>query len=498
MGEALTKWYKNTTRSLTTPSGVAVLFFFLAAILRLCLVTTAYYGAVGELYRDLEVIWRLYHFNNWPLLGPSSALGGFYFGALYYYLEAIFVRAENYAPFGADLLSIFFSLLSLPMLYKVCRRWFANPWVATLAVAIQSVVLFDIQNAYYISNPNLLSFFVLAFFYVLTLIIEGEETLLNYSLLGLTAGIAAQFHATALVLLPVILVWILWRFRVKLNIGRSISFMLFYILLYVPYLIYNVQHNFAIFRALFTIGQHQAVAGNRPGIILGLFNFFGSFFIFKDGFFNFYPGYKTWFFFAVALAAILIFLILMAWYRAGFLFSRAGISKAGFSILTAWLGFGTAMYIIFAVPPAYYYFIIMWPLPVIAAAWWLSSLWGRSKKYFWAISGSYLVLQILCVSVFLIAIYKPQNSFGNLELLFGDLKSITANQNYVVVNVALDLNQFYYYLRLSNIPQMRNEGGKLTVYEIMNCPGSGMSKPDYKVINDYKGLCLVSLPIKSK
>jgi 4-amino-4-deoxy-L-arabinose transferase-like glycosyltransferase len=482
--------YKIIKRKITTPAGIAVLFFCLAAVLRLSLVTVAYYGAVGELYRDLEVVWRLFHFHDWPLLGPSSALGGFYFGALYYYIEAVFVRAANFAPYGATLASSFFSLLSLPMLYALCKRWFLDPWVAALAVVIQSMALFDIQNAYYLSNPNLLPFFVLAFLYLLTLVVEGKKSLFAYALLGLAAGIAAQLHATALVLLPVILIWVFYRYRIWPNLTRAAAFCLFFLLPAAPYIIYNFQHGFGVFFALLNIGQHQAIFGSRWLIIAGIFNFFGSFFIFKDGFFNFYPGYTAWFAVAAALAVFVTVLAIWAWQKSGFVFSRTGISDAGYSLLAAWLGFGLLMYIIFAVPPAYYYFIIMWPLPVIAAAWWLCALRKVSVKYFWATLGSYAALQLLCIAVFFAAIYQPQYSYGNLQQLFGGLKQASAGQNYVVVNEALELNQFYYYLRLNGIPQRQKSGTGYTLYDIVDCPKGLNSLPTAAVVGNYREICL--------
>jgi 4-amino-4-deoxy-L-arabinose transferase-like glycosyltransferase len=488
MNASMAERLKSAKIKIFTPAGIAALFFCLAAVLRLSLITAAYYGAVGELYRDMEVIWRLWHFHNFPLLGPSSALGGFYFGALYYYIEAVFVRTANFAPYGATLASSFFSLISLPMLYVLCKRWFSDPWVATAAVAIQSIALFDIQNAYYISNPNLLPFFVLAFLYLLTFIIEGNKSLLVYALLGLAAGIAAQLHATALVLLPVILVWIFYYYRSKFNFGHVALFCLFFLLPCAPYIIYNFQHGPAVFFALFSIGKHQMAFGNRWMIIAGIFNFFGSFFVFKDGFFNFYPGYAPWFAVAVILAAAVAALAIKAWSKAGFGFSWNGVSGAGRSLLAAWLGFGLLMYFIFAVPPAYYYFIIMWPLPVIAAAWWLCTLRRTSQKYFWSIAIGYTVLQLLCTAVFFAAIYQPQYSYGNLQRLFADLKKASAGRNYVVVNEALDTNQFYYYLRLNDIPARQRSGPGYTVYDIVDCPLDSLSSAE--VIGDYRGMCL--------
>jgi hypothetical protein len=175
----------------------------------------------------------------------------------------------------------------------------------------------------------------------------------------------------------------------------------------------------------------------------------------------------------------------------GFGLSHAGISSAGYSLLAAWLAVGVAMYIIFAVPPTYYYFIIMWPLPVIAAAWWLCALRKTLPKYFWAIFGGYALLQFLCVAVFFAAIYQPQYSYGNLQQLFAGLKQASAGQNYVVVNESLDLNQFYYYLRLNGIPdRQRNGSTGYTIYDIVDCPLGSNSLPVGSVVGNYRGICL--------
>src|SRR3989344_800487 len=101
--------------------------------------------------------------GQWPLLGPRASFGGFNFGAIYYYLIAPFVWLFNFNPIGAVAASVFFSILSILMLYRLVRLWFNDRNLALLAAGLQALSLFDVQNAYYISNPNLLPFFLLWF-----------------------------------------------------------------------------------------------------------------------------------------------------------------------------------------------------------------------------------------------------------------------------------------------------------------------------------------------
>jgi hypothetical protein len=58
------------------------------------------------------------------------------------------------------------------------------------------------------------------------------------------------------------------------------------------------------------------------------------------------------------------------------------------------------MYVVFAPPPSYYYFVIMWPMPAILAAYWLVALFGLSTRYFAALTVAYVVLQLLCFAMF--------------------------------------------------------------------------------------------------
>src|SRR5215813_10054842 len=104
-------------RQFTRPVYVIGAIFIVAAGLRLRFVTTAAYGPKDEIDRDFDVVWRIWHCHDFPLLGPPSILGGFSFGAAYYYIEAFFVRLTNFERWGAVLAPAFFSLLSFWALY---------------------------------------------------------------------------------------------------------------------------------------------------------------------------------------------------------------------------------------------------------------------------------------------------------------------------------------------------------------------------------------------
>ncbi len=454
--------------SISRPVRLVLVLIFIAAILRLILLPVATYGQVGELYRDLQIIWDLNNNHIYPLLGPSSALGGFYFGAVYYYIEAVFVALFNFRPYGATFSSAFFSVLSLPVLYLLCKRWFKNPHVAILAVGLLTLSLFDIQNAYYVSNPNYLPFFMLVFAYLLTKFKESNSVI-NYLALGLTLGIATQLHTTALVIMSIMLLAFLIKYKIKPKVLNVILALLVFCVCYLPFIIYEFQNNFALSRALFAIGGEQTAGGSRLGIIGGLFNFFGSILIFKDGSFSFYPTYAPWFFTAIGLAGLIILAMVWLILRKGFRPPQAEILLPGKFILLSWLFSGLAMYLIFPVQPIYYYFLVMWPLPIIVFAWWLNSLYEFSKNYFWFILVCYILLQGVSVGVFYNFIYRPELSDQNIQKIFSEIKLSRQNE-YLIINKALDINQFHYYLKTNGLEvSSRPSRGAYTIFEISQC-----------------------------
>jgi 4-amino-4-deoxy-L-arabinose transferase-like glycosyltransferase len=374
--------------------------FIVAAGLRLGFVTTAAYGPKDEIDRDFDVVWRLWHCHDFPLLGPPSILGGFSFGAAYYYLEALFVRLANFERWGAVLAIAFFSLLSFWALYFLCKLWFKDPLVAVIASGLQAIALFDIQNSYSPSNVSLLPFFVVSWFWLLTLICEGRQSAAKWLGLGIVSGIAVQLHATALVLLPIIFLWVLWRFRIVPAASHAFAFLIALVAANACYFLDFYLHGARVARALFGIGRNHLSHGNRGEILFGFVNFFGSFLVFKDGsYFNSFSrlaGLQV----AGVFGLVLVTSAVGLWIRLRPRFVFDKVQPAGQSILWAWFMGGLSMYVVFAPPPSYYYFVIMWPMPAILVAYWLVALFRFSTRYFTVLAAAYVVLQLFCFAMF--------------------------------------------------------------------------------------------------
>ena len=148
------------------------------------------------------------------------------------------------------------------------------------------------------------------------------------------------------------------------------------------------------------------------------------------------------------------------------------------------------MYLVFSPLPAYYYFLIMWPLPVIIFSWYLSALYTERKKYFLAILGVYLVLQILSLSVFSQSIYEPTLAYNNLQNIFKKIKASSQGNDYTIINREIDINQFHYYLILNGLKSINRPSRKgYVLFELVNCANTENKNLKEQTFY-FKNLCL--------
>jgi len=236
----------------------------------------------------MTVVYNFIHFGRWPLLGPSSSLGGFSFGAVYYYLLAPFVWLFRLAPYGATAVSALFSVLAVWMLYRLLSLWFADKNVARLGAFFLAICTLDIQNSYYISNPNLLPFFLLWFFYCLTKIISGNNSWKYYLGLAAAFGTATQLHATALLLLPLVLAGALVAGKKNIPLTRWLVMVAVAATLYLPYIIFEFGNGFGNTLRIFRLGQHNFGLWISSQSVVAITTFWQSWFVSRAPFFDFF------------------------------------------------------------------------------------------------------------------------------------------------------------------------------------------------------------------
>jgi 4-amino-4-deoxy-L-arabinose transferase-like glycosyltransferase len=443
-------------RFVSREKNALLLILLLALALRLYKLPSAFYGTVSELFRDLNVIYEFLVNGQWPLLGPSASVGQFYFGAVYYYILAPFVYLFHFQPLGAILVSTLFSLFSIWLFYKLLLLWFGRKDFAFIGSLLMVVSVYDIQNAYYISNPNPLPFFVLGLLYALTKVIQGSRHWAWYILLGLLFGVATQLHATALAILPpLVLAAILIR-RQQISWTRLLWSAAVLVVTYVPYIIYESTHKFQNLKRIFQVGGQELSLSKIGQSIAAILNFWQSAFIFTNGFFNLWLDYTSvYVFLAILYLLVALFVVIVAKRQTNKAPApKLPISQEGKLLLLLWAVIAIAVYLLFAVPKPLFYFLVVWPIPLILFAWLLIWLKTLNRKLFILLLSTYILAQVIQLGYFYGTVGNKFYEQKPLNNLMARVVTDAGDQSFNVINSNLDQNMFIYYNKVSGYDKL--------------------------------------------
>src|SRR3989344_2122005 len=92
-----------------------VTILVLAAFLRLYRIAD-YMTFLGDEGRDVLVVYNILH-GKLTLLGPTSSVGGFFLGPIYYYFMAPFLWLFNYNPVGPAVMVALFGIATVYLIY---------------------------------------------------------------------------------------------------------------------------------------------------------------------------------------------------------------------------------------------------------------------------------------------------------------------------------------------------------------------------------------------
>ncbi len=496
------------------------LIALLAFGLRMVHFLTASYGVTGEVFRDMTIIYNFVFLHQWPLLGPSSSLGGFYFGAAYYYLLTPFVVMFNFAPYGATFASVFFSTLQVVVLYYLIRLWFNNRAWAALAALASAICLFDIQFAYYASNPNFLPFFIVCFFYLLTLAKQKKFAWPYALLLGLDIGIVTQLHATALLAVPAILILFLLIRKARIPLKSFFTGFMAIVFTYLPYLIYEFHHRLQNAKGIAHLGEASFGLSINFFSLQRLIEFWSNLFLVRVDFFNVYDIYGSA---AIVLLGLTILLLFASYfgYKPAFKIypapskiprnSTTGMSNLkesscgaeysvgrcwiywqevansdGALLIVLWLSVASFMFFFFQKRAQFFYFLVLWPLPAIVFSWFLVRLLAVSKKAFILVLVWFILLQAMQLSYFYGHISNKTLSHRNVQNLLQSIATRAQGEEFSIINNFFDPTTFHYYLLLNHLEQTQQRYNPGYIFLISPSDGSGnvtVNIQEYNKIN---------------
>lgn len=252
----------------------------IAAFLRLYKID-AYLTFLGDQGRDVLVVYNILH-GHLTLLGPTSSVGGFFLGPIYYYFMAPFLWLFNYNPVGPAVMVAIFGVITVWLLYKFCAELF-NTQIALLVSFLYSISPLVIIYSKSSWNPNLMPFFSLLTLYTLYKA-SAKKNLKLFIISGILLGICLQLHYLSLFLGAIIFFYILLSESRTANVEiknyvldlakKYLIFFLGFVIGWSPFLAFEVRHGFPDFKSLIEFLFHSGNTGAGQNFFFIIYDVF--------------------------------------------------------------------------------------------------------------------------------------------------------------------------------------------------------------------------------
>ncbi len=390
---------------------IPLFLLILASFLRLYKIED-YMIFLGDEGRDVLVVYNILH-GDLTLLGPTSSVGGFFLGPIYYYFMVPFLWIFNYNPLGPAVMVAIFGIATVFLIYKIGKEFFSFHvgLIAALIYSISPLVVVYSRSSW---NPNIMPFFSLLTLYILYKALNKNSRKLLI-LTGILLGITMQLHYLALFLGVVIAVYI---FLSRLHLIKSVTFttvifkdylatIIGFLIGWLPFLAFEIRHGFPNIISIYNFVFKSSETGGSIDFFKTtdnvLFRLFGRLIT------NFpqpetvaiFTRFDTtlWYYFTLLLGLASIFILILKWYEA---LKKDSLEFNKYNLLLIWLIVGIGLFGFYKKAIYDYYFGFMFPLPFFVVSIFLVALW---KSSFGKVLSVIILLSILWLN-YLGAPYK--------------------------------------------------------------------------------------------
>ena len=354
-----------------------ILILILASFYRLYRIED-YMTFLGDEGRDVLVVYNILH-GKLTLLGPTSSVGGFFLGPIYYYFMAPFLWLFNYNPVGPAIGVALIGIATVFLLYKIALTLF-NKRIALIASFLYSISPLVVTYSRSSWNPNPMPFVslltLISVFYAIK-----KNSLKLFVMCGFLMGIAFQFHYLALFLGTIVLFYVLFTTVYKSNLKRSIeqfikrvgAIFLGLIIGWSPFLAFEIRHDFIDFKNVFNFVVHSQDTGVSSGLFSIIYDLF--FRLFARTIFGFPPIEHTgiygnsilwaWSMLALAIGVLSVVILLSNFYKS---LKVKNENFYKYALLTFWLIIGISLFGLYKKAIYDYYLAFLFPLPFILVA----------------------------------------------------------------------------------------------------------------------------------
>lgn len=221
---------------------LVIIILFAAAFLRLYRIEN--YGYAGDQARDMLEVHQWLTSGKIPLQGPSTSMGTFHLGPLYYYLIAPFIIIFNNDPIGPVYFEIFDSLLLVVLGFLLLYKFvdFATACIFTLLITLSPFAI-ALSRGSWNPNPQLLVTVLFIFSFMQFVKTNAFKYIFISALL---LGLGVQMHYTFLTnVLSLFLMILLFKRNSLLNYKMWFLLVSGFLLPLTPFLIGQFLNGFS-------------------------------------------------------------------------------------------------------------------------------------------------------------------------------------------------------------------------------------------------------------
>lgn len=460
------KFFLSKFNFLTKNQNILIfIVVLLAAFLRLYKIAD-YMTFLGDEGRDVLIVYNILH-GHLTLLGPTSSVGGFFLGPIYYYFMAPFLFLFNYDPVGPAVMVALFGVATVWLIYKFSSDLFNVKigLIAALFYAISPLVINYSRSSW---NPNPLPFFSLLALYTLYKATDKNNLKLFFAS-GILLGIAMQLHYLAIFLGIIMFFYILLaQFTQKEKSNKFVSLFKQYCSTLFGFLIgwslflaFEIRHGFPDFINIFNFVIHSGNTGANVNFLATVYDVFFRIFgrlIFAfpqpDQFYK-YDKFtiNLWTDFILVIGVASTVLLIFNFYKS---IKSANENIKKYLLLSLWFFVGILLFGFYKKSIYDYYFAFMFPLPFILVADLLLNLYKNVKsKMLGKIFAILIFFIILVPNILGIPFRYPANRQLNQMKSIADFvmtKTDTKPFNFAIISGSNSDFTYRYFFTLWNHP----------------------------------------------
>ena len=196
--------------------------------------------------------------GKFSLIGPKSSFGGMYTGPYYYYLfmPIFYLTKLNVYSLLIFNLALFLFALIFFNLHVAKKYGVLSASLSTLVIGLSPIYISASRGPWNASTyiPFLLVFLTLLYFN------DFNNKKVGLLFLGLLGGIIATIHLVNIAVLLIVITHFFYTLKRKRNI---LYFFIGLLLAFSPLIVFELKHNFIMFRNTFIVGSYKSFINNR-------------------------------------------------------------------------------------------------------------------------------------------------------------------------------------------------------------------------------------------